>query len=203
MGQLIGYARVSTSAAKQKQTTDLQMDALNATGCERIFQDEASGAKADRKGLADLLEYARQGDILVVWRLDRLGRSLRHLIEVITDLEQRGIAFKSLCENIDTSTASGQLLFNIMGALAQFERCLITERVQAGLVAARKRGQIGGRPKSLDDGNIKAIRAMRAQGMTVGDICEAVGGVSRATYYRHCQDDRQDKQNSAEAAGVK
>jgi len=185
MGELIGYARVSTSAAQQKQTTDLQMDALRAVGCTgRIFQDEASGAKTDRKGLADLLEYARQGDTLVVWRLDRLGRSLRHLIEVITDLERRGIAFRSLSENIDTSTASGQLLFNIMGSLAQFERCLITERVQAGLIAARKRGRVGGRPKVLDDSKIKAMRAMTAQGMCVADICRTVG-VSRATFYRN------------------
>src|SRR5947209_7135886 len=141
----IGYARVSTT----EQTLDLQLDALKKAGCSKIFTDTASGAKTERKGLDEALAYVRSGDTLVVWRLDRLGRSLKHLIEVVTDLEKRGIGFKSLTENIDTTTSGGKLIFHIFGALAEFERNLIRERTQAGLIAARARGRKGGRPKSL------------------------------------------------------
>ncbi|MDR3709674.1 MAG: recombinase family protein [Capsulimonadaceae bacterium] len=183
---LLGYARVSTLAGQQ--TTDLQVDALNAIGCEKIFSDFASGARTDRKGLGELLEYARQGDTLCVWRLDRLGRSLKHLIEVITDLERRGIGFRSLSENIDTTTAAGQLLFHLMGALAQFERTLIRERVVAGLEAARKRGRHGGRPRAVDASKAAAIAAMTAQGLAVVDICKSLK-ISRATYYRNREAD--------------
>src|SRR5512133_432958 len=141
----IGYARVSTS----DQTLDLQKDALDKAGCDRIFTDTASGAKAERTGLDAALSYVRTGDTLVVWRLDRLGRSLPHLIETITALNTRKIGFKSITENIDTTTSGGKLIFHIFGALAEFERDIIRERTQAGLHAARARGRLGGRPKAL------------------------------------------------------
>src|SRR3990170_1172901 len=142
---LIGYARVST----HEQTLNLQQDALTKAGCTKIFTDTASGAKVERKGLEEALNYVRKGDTLVVWRLDRLSRSLPHLIATMTDLLERGIGFKSLTENIDTTTSGGKLIFHIFGALAEFERNLIRERTQAGLVAARARGKKGGRPKVL------------------------------------------------------
>src|SRR5512144_839185 len=142
---LVGYARVST----QDQTLDLQKDALEKIGCTRIYTDTASGAKAERKGLEEALNYVREGDILVVWRLDRLGRSLKHLIEAITELNKRGIGFKSIQENIDTTTSGGKLVFHIFGALAKFERDIIRERTRAGLTAARARGRKGGRPNAL------------------------------------------------------
>src|SRR2546423_716996 len=140
----IGYARVSTT----EQNLDLQLDALKKADCVKIFTDTASGAKTARKGLDEALTYVRPGDTLVVWRLDRLGRSLKHLIEVVTDLEKRGIGFKSLTENIDTTTSGGKLIFHIFGALAEFERDIIRERTKAGLEAARARGRKGGRPKA-------------------------------------------------------
>jgi DNA invertase Pin-like site-specific DNA recombinase len=139
---LIGYARVST----HEQTLHLQQDALTKVGCTKIFTDTASGAKTERKGLEEALTYVRKGDILVVWRLDRLGRSLPHLITTMTDLEERGIGFKSLTENIDTTTSGGKLIFHIFGALAEFERNLIRERTTAGLTAARARGKKGPKP---------------------------------------------------------
>jgi DNA invertase Pin-like site-specific DNA recombinase len=142
---LIGYARVST----HDQTLNLQQDALEKAGCTKIFTDTASGAKTERKGLDQALTYVRKGDTLVVWRLDRLGRSLPHLITTMTDLEERGIGFKSLTENIDTTTSGGKLIFHIFGALAEFERNLIRERTQAGLTAAKARGKKGGRPQAL------------------------------------------------------
>jgi DNA invertase Pin-like site-specific DNA recombinase len=142
---LIGYSRVST----HEQTLNLQQDALEKAGCTKIFTDTASGAKTERKGLEQALTYVRKGDTLVVWRLDRLGRSLPHLITTLTGLEEQGIGFKSLTENIDTTTSGGKLIFHIFGALAEFERNLIRERTQAGLVAARARGKKGGRPKVL------------------------------------------------------
>src|SRR5512133_3754740 len=142
---LIGYARVSTS----DQTLDLQKDALRQAGCERIFTDTASGAKAERIGLEEAMSHLRKGDILVVWKLDRLGRSLKHLIETITALNAEGIGFKSITESIDTTTSGGKLIFHIFGALAEFERDIIKERTQAGLTAARARGRLGGRPKAL------------------------------------------------------
>jgi DNA invertase Pin-like site-specific DNA recombinase len=132
---LIGYARVST----HDQTLVLQQDALKKAACSKIFTDTASGAKTERKGLEEALSYVRKGDTLVVWRLDRLGRSLPHLISTMTDLEEQGIGFKSLTENIDTTTSGGELIFHIFGALAEFERNLIRERTQAGLTAARER----------------------------------------------------------------
>src|SRR5438067_11357133 len=139
----VGYARVST----HDQTLNLQQDALEKIGCTKIFTDIISGAKAERKGLQEAIDYVREGDTLVVWRLDRLGRSLKHLIDTITTLNNRKIGFKSITENIDTTTSGGKLIFHIFGALAEFERDVIKERTKAGLQAARARGRLGGRPK--------------------------------------------------------
>lgn len=179
---LIGYARVSTD----DQTLDLQLDALQAVGCTQIFRDTASGTKADRPGLTRALEHVREGDVLVVWRLDRLGRSLASLIELMTQLDRRGIGFKSLTEQIDTTTSGGKLIFHIFGALAEFERNLIRERTQAGLVAARARGRKGGRPKRLDtDRKVQMARQLHADPTnSIADICKTLG-VSRATLYRY------------------
>jgi DNA invertase Pin-like site-specific DNA recombinase len=140
---LIGYARVST----YDQTLNLQQDALTKAGCTKIFTDTASGAKTERKGLETVLAYVRKGDTFVAWRLDPLGRSLPHLITTMTDLEEQGIGFESLTENIDTTTSGGKLIFHIFGALAEFERNLVRERTLAGLAAARARGRKGGDPK--------------------------------------------------------
>jgi DNA invertase Pin-like site-specific DNA recombinase len=153
---LIGYARVST----QDQTLNLQKDALAQAGCTRIFTDTASGAKTERKGLDEALNYVRTGDTLVVWRLDRLGRSLKDLIATMTELSERGIGFKSLTEQIDTTTSGGKLIFHIFGALAEFERNLIRERTQAGLSAARARGRKGGRPKALRERRLSMAQAL-------------------------------------------
>ena len=181
---LIGYARVSTD----DQTLDLQRDALTKAGCDRILTDTRSGATADRPGLADALTYARPGDTLVVWRLDRLGRSLRHLIETVTDLERRGVGFKSLTEAIDTTSPGGKLIFHIFGALAEFERDLIRERTNAGLVAARARGRKGGRPKVkafADPKKLALAHQLYAAGQTpVDSICQMFK-ISRATFYRY------------------
>src|ERR687897_8179 len=141
---LIGYARVSTT----EQHLHLQQDALSAAGCLKIYTDTISGTKSERKGLTEALDYVRGGDTLVVWRLDRLGRSLKHLIETITNLQGRNIGFKSITENIDTTTSGGKLIFHIFGALAEFERDIIKERTRAGLSAARARGRLSGRPRS-------------------------------------------------------
>jgi len=176
----IGYARVSTT----DQTTDLQTDALGAAGCEKIFSDEISGSTKDRPGLTQALEYLREGDVLIVWRLDRLGRSIRNLIELINDLQSRGIGFRSLTEAIDTSTPGGQLVFHLFAALAEFERAIIRERVNAGLVAARRRGRVGGRPSVVTDSKASAITALAAQGLSVSEICISLG-ISRASYFRH------------------
>jgi DNA invertase Pin-like site-specific DNA recombinase len=176
----IGYARVST----QDQKLDLQLDALKAAGCEEIFSDIASGARTDRPELETAVNYLRPGDTLVVWQLSRLGRSLQHLIEVVNDLNSKGIAFKSLKENIDTSTAGGRLIFHIFGALAEFERELIRERTNAGLQSARARGRFGGRPVIMTRKQIlKAVELMDAQTVAVNDIAHMFG-VSRATLYR-------------------
>ena len=141
----IGYARVST----QEQSLALQLDALQKAGCRKVYEEVISGARVERPVLQDMLTHLREGDVLMIWKLDRLGRSLRHLIEVVTDLAQRGIGFKSLQESLDTTTSSGKLVFHMFGALAEFERDLIRERTHAGLVAARARGRLGGRPRGL------------------------------------------------------
>ena len=160
---LIGYARVSTA----EQDTALQTDALRKVGCDKIFEDTASGAKAERPGLAAALAYVREGDTLVVWRLDRLGRSLPHLIETIGALEARGVGFRSLTEAIDTTTSGGRLIFHVFGALGQFERDLIRERTKAGLTAAAARGRKGGRKPVVTAEKLQRAREHLANGLTV------------------------------------
>src|SRR5574342_1034071 len=177
---LVGYARVSTA----DQTLGLQKDALAQAGCERVFTDTASGSRADRPGLDEALDFLRPGDTLVVWRLDRLGRSLRHLIDTVGTLQQRGIGFKSLQEQIDTTTSGGKLVFHVFGALAEFERDLIRERTQAGLIAARARGRRGGRPKALDPRKAAIAQALyNDKTNAIADICRTLR-ISRATLYR-------------------
>ena len=178
---LIGYARVST----HDQTLALQKDALEKANCEKIFTDTVSGTKTERKGLTAALSHLRSGDALVVWRLDRLGRSLRHLIDTITELHERGVGFKSLQENIDTTTSGGKLVFHIFGALAEFERKIIRERTQAGLASARSRGKVGGRPKTLSAKAVQMLRNMAAdKSLTVSDVCKTLA-IGRTTYYRY------------------
>ena len=181
MARLLGYARISTA----EQHLDLQRDALKRSGCERIFADTASGALDERPQLAKAIAALRAGDTLVVWRLDRLGRSLRHLIETVNDLRDRGIGFRSLQEAIDTSTSGGKLVFHIFGALAEFERDLIRERTQAGLTAARARGRSGGRPRAMTPDKVRLARQLyNAREHTVEAIANTLG-VSRASIYRH------------------
>src|SRR5215210_8161672 len=177
---LIGYARVST----QDQTLNLQKDALEKLGCNKIFTDTASGAKVERIGLEEALEYVREGDTLVVWRLDRLGRSLKHLIETITELNNRKIGFKSIQESIDTTTSGGKLVFHIFGALAEFERDIIRERTQAGLEAARSRGRFGGPKYKLTPKQVEIARQLWASKTPIKEICQTLG-ISRATFYRY------------------
>jgi len=177
---LIGYARVSTL----DQNLDLQEDALKKAGCERIYLDKISGARVERPGLQQVKEILRAGDTLVVWRLDRLGRSLKDLIDWASYLEQQSIGLKSLQESIDTTTSTGKLVFHIFGALAEFERNLIRERTQAGLTAARARGRLGGRPKKLDAKKSQlAIQLYNDQKTPVKDICEMLG-ISKPTLYK-------------------
>jgi DNA invertase Pin-like site-specific DNA recombinase len=178
---LIGYARVST----HEQNLDLQLDALKQAGCERTFQDQVSGAKADRPGLRKALEQLRPGDTLVVWRLDRLGRSLKHLIETVGQLEDQGIGFRSLQETIDTTTSGGRLVFQIFGALAEFERNLIRERTLAGLAAARARGRKGGRPRSLDKKKARLLYQLYDEKKhTIEEMCDILE-ISKPTFYAY------------------
>src|SRR5207245_4559138 len=181
---LIGYARVSTT----DQTLNLQKDALEKIGCSKIFTDTASGASTERKGLEEALAYVREGDTLVVWRLDRLGRSLKHLIETITKLNNRHIGFQSITEHIDTTTSGGKLIFHIFGALAEFERDIIRERTNAGLEAARARGRLGGRPKVKTLNTPKKVAMAQSlyddKTNTIDDICKTLN-ISRATLYRY------------------
>ncbi len=180
MAHLLGYARVSTL----EQNPDLQVDELTAAGCWKVWSDHASGALDRRPQLDAVLEQLRPGDTLVVWRLDRLGRSLRHLIEVVTGLDERGVGFRSLRESIDTTTAGGRLVFHLFGALAQFEREIIRDRTVAGLTAARARGRVGGRPSKLSAEQVRQARRMYdARELTVEQI-GAVLGVSRTSIYR-------------------
>ena len=180
----VGYARVSTN----EQDLSLQLDALKNAGCEKTCQDQVSGVIAERPGLQEAFHYLRKGDTLVVWRLDRLGRSLKHLIETVTDLEDRGIGFQSLQESIDTTTSSGRLVFHIFGALAEFERNLIRERTQAGLEAARARGRKGGRPKALDAKKTELLYDLSdSKKHSVKEICEVMG-VSRPTLYSYLRE---------------
>jgi DNA invertase Pin-like site-specific DNA recombinase len=178
---LIGYARVSTL----DQTLALQQDALTAAGCEHIYTDTVSGSVTNRPGLTQALSHLRAGDTLVVWRLDRLGRSLSHLMETVRELHGQGIGFRSLQEQIDTTTSGGKLVFHVFGALAEFERDLIRERTHAGLAAARARGRLFGRPHALTPKQVKQLQSLaQDERTTVGEICETLG-ISRATYYRY------------------
>lgn len=177
----IGYARVSTT----DQYLRMQEDALKSAGCEEIFTDVASGAKSQRLGLDKALEYVREGDTLVVWKLDRLGRSIQHLIQLMTSFNERKIGFKSLQESIDTSTSGGKLIFHMFSALAEFERDLIQERTQAGLKAARARGRMGGRPPMLDNRQInRMIEMYNEQKNTVAEICK-IYDISRPSFYNY------------------
>ena len=177
---LLGYARVSTL----EQDEALQVDALHAVGCARAFVDKASGKLEHRPALERLMEQLRPGDTLVVWRLDRLGRSLRHLIDTVQQLEARGVAFRSLTESIDTSTPGGRLIFHLFGALAEFERDLIRERTSAGLAAARARGRKGGRPSVWTPEKLKTARDMYDNRKQDVATIARVLGVSRASVYR-------------------
>lgn len=179
---LIGYARVSTA----EQDTALQMDALRKAGCERIFEDTVSGAKVDRPDLTAALAYLRDGDTLVVWRLDRLGRSLPHLIETVGALEARGVGFHSLTENIDTTTSGGMLIFHVFGALSQFERDLIRERTRAGLSAAATRGRKGGRKAVVTDDKLKLARKHISKGLNVREAAARLK-VSKTALYAALQ----------------
>ena len=177
---LVGYMRVSSDS--DRQITDLQRDALLAAGIDarHLFEDHASGTKNDRTGLAQALQFVRPGDVLVVWKLDRLGRSLSHLLAIVTSLKDKQVAFRSLTESMDTTTASGELLFHMFGALAQYERALIQERVVAGLAAARRRGRIGGRPQAIIGEKLDAVVAALAGGMSKAAVCRNFG-VKRTT----------------------
>lgn len=181
----VGYARVSTG----EQSLDLQLDALRQAGCERVFTDEVSGAKAERPGLGEARSYLRAGDTLVVWRLDRLGRSLKDLVQQMEEFADREIGFQSLHEAIDTTSSVGKFQFHIFSALAEFERELIRERTLAGLRAARARGRNGGRPRRMTGEKLKiAARLMRDPAVSVPEVCRTVG-VSRSTLYRYISPD--------------
>jgi DNA invertase Pin-like site-specific DNA recombinase len=186
---LIGYARVSTD----DQHLDLQQDALTKVGCEKIFTDRESGAKANRPGLTLALDILRAGDTLVVWRLDRLGRSLKNLIELTELLRERSIQLHSIQEGIDTSSSGGQLMFHLFGALAEFERNLIRERTNAGLTAARTRGKTGGRPKALEANQRALVVSLyNDKRHSLDEICQMMG-ISRPTLYSYVAEE----QNSA------
>ncbi len=177
----IGYARVSTG----DQNLDLQLDELEEAGCEKVYKEEISGAAKSRPELDRCLEELREGDTLVVWRLDRFGRSLKDLVSKMESLEEKGVDFVSLTEGIDTTTAQGKLTFHIFGALAEFERELARERTMAGLKAARERGRVGGRPPALDEEDIPQVQAMmKDSDVSTADICERFD-ISRATLYRY------------------
>lgn len=176
---LIGYARVSTA----DQNLDLQKDALQKVGCDRIFEEKISGAKSNRPELSKLLEMLRPGDTLAVWKLDRLGRSVKDLVNLVTDLLDKGIQFRSITDSIDTSTPSGRFFFNIMASLSQMERELMIERTNAGLTAARKAGRIGGRKRSMTDGKLDSARKLLASGMPPKDVATSLG-ISVPTLYR-------------------
>lgn len=181
---LIGYARISTF----DQNADLQKDALEKAGCEKIFTDTISGTVSQRPALTKLKEILRKGDTLIVWRLDRLGRSLKDLIDWLNYLDTEGVALRSLQESIDTTTTTGKLVFHIFGALAEFERHLIVERTQAGLSAARARGRLGGRPKILDAGKKQVVIDLyNERKFTVKQICEMIN-ISKPTLYNYVRD---------------
>lgn len=177
---LIGYARVSTN----EQNLDLQLDALKAAGCVKTYSDKVSGATTSRPKLDECLSYLREGDTLVVWRLDRLGRSLKHLVTLLGELRKQGVEFKSIHEGIDTNTSTGQLMFGIFGAFAEFERNLMAERTNAGLKAARERGKLGGRPPAVTPEIAPRIVELRNEGRNANSIAKELG-IGRATVYRY------------------
>lgn len=186
---LIGYARVSTD----DQNLNLQLDALKKAGCQKIFTDHVSGSTTGRPHLEAVLDFLREGDTLVVWRLDRLGRNLRHLIEFVTPLEEKGIGFRSLTESMDTTTCSGKLSFHIFGALAEFERNLIRERTKAGLQAARARGRLGGRKPALSLHQQEvAVRLYHEKEHPVDEICRMMG-ISKPTLYSYIRKSENEK----------
>jgi len=177
----IGYCRISTDT----QNDELQLQALKDAGCEKIFSDVASGSKSDRSGLRECIEFARSGDVIVAWKLDRIGRSLKDLIETVNTLKSRDIGLKVLTQNLDTTTPSGMLIFHVFGAIAEFEKSLIQERTAAGLKMARSRGRLGGRPKALDKKQVAVAESLYEDGKTsVSQICKTLG-ISRATFYRN------------------
>ncbi|PKN05168.1 MAG: DNA invertase [Deltaproteobacteria bacterium HGW-Deltaproteobacteria-9] len=176
---LIGYARVSTL----DQNLDLQRATLTQSGCGKIYEDRMSGARAERPGLKLALEVLREGDTLVVWKLDRLGRSVKGLVDLVTELAQRGIHFKSLTDSIDTATPSGRFFFHVMASLAQMERELTIERTRAGLIAARQQGRIGGRKRKMTDSKIESAKKLLANGVPPKDVAENLG-ISIPTLYR-------------------
>jgi DNA invertase Pin-like site-specific DNA recombinase len=179
---LIGYARVSTT----DQTLDPQTDVLKSAGCEKIFTDIASGVKTERPGLNQAIEFCRPNDILVVWKLDRMGRSISHLIKTIRTLEQNRIGFQSLTEKIDTTTAGGRLIFHLFGALAEFERELIKERVQSGLKSARARGRKGGRPPVPEKAKTMIKALMTDNTLSISRICTRIG-IGKSTFFKYAK----------------
>lgn len=181
---IIGYARVSTS----EQDTALQLDALKKENCERIYQESGSGASRERPELKRCLDTIRKGDTLIVWRLDRLGRSLKDLVEIINELEERGVGFRSLSESIDTTSAGGKLIFHLFAALSEFERSLIQERTKAGLAAARARGRKGGRPRALSKSQIKKAKAMLLDPLITKTEVAKHFNVTRATLNKALND---------------
>ena len=182
---LLGYARVS----RADQDPDLQLRALHEAGCEHVWIEHASGARQDRPELTKLLSYIRAGDTLVVWKLDRLGRSLKHLVNLLEQLHQRGVAFRSLTEGMDTQTAAGALIFHVIGAMAEFERAIIRERTLAGLASARARGRYGGRRPVLTPARVASVRAMAASGEHTITAIAAALHISRTSVYRALAED--------------
>ena len=176
---LIGYARVSTD----EQSLDLQLDALKKAGCRRVSTDKVSAAKGDRPGLAEALSHLRSGDVLVVWKLDRLGRTVKGLVQFVGDLQGQGVQFRSLTDGIDTTTPAGRFFFHVMASLAQMERELMAERTRAGLEAARRRGRIGGRRRRMTPGKVESARKLLKCGMAPRDVARNLG-VSVPTLYR-------------------
>ncbi|MBE2887218.1 recombinase family protein [Geobacter anodireducens] len=176
---LIGYARVST----QDQNLELQHEALKLAGCERIYEDKVSGSRAERPGLGKVLEVLREGDTLVVWKLDRLGRSVKHLVDLVAELSEQKVHFRSLTDAIDTSTPSGRFFFHVMASLAQMERELTIERTRAGLEVARQLGRKGGRKRQMTDSKIESAKKLLSSGVPPKDVAENLG-VSIPTLYR-------------------
>ena len=189
----VGYARVS----RKDQKLEPQRDALLADGCERVFEEKISSRETERGALREAFDYCRAGDVLVVARLDRLGRSLRELIDLVGELEGRGVGFRSLKESLDTTTAGGRLIFHVYGALAEFEREIIRERTMAGLESARARGRHGGRPRALDENRVRLATRLKEEGEhSVDEICSMLG-VGRSTLYRYLSED-DDKRSAPE-----